>query len=63
MREAKGQPFRLYDFYKYTIANGDLPIYDRMVKSSSPEVSIENADDFLDWMESLDPALEAIRLG
>jgi len=59
----KGQSFRLYDYYKYTMSNGDLPLYDRLVKSLTDNIKITNADEFLSWWEALDPFVRVIRDG
>ena len=65
MIEMNGQPFRMYDYYKYVMANGDLPIFDRSIKQSTSgsEVNIKDADDFFDYVEVFDPATKVIRDG
>lgn len=45
------------------IANGDLPLFDRLVKLTNTEINIENADDFLDFIERTDPDMAVIRNG
>ena len=50
VHQTNGQPFTLYDQLKFTLANGDLPLIDRIVKNTDPISVIRDADEYVDWL-------------
>ena len=43
------------------MSNGDMPMYDRLVRSLDANTEVKNADEYLDWLELNNPLMRAIR--